>query len=93
VLDAASERTTVLSRAYLACAAAGEAPESWHLLVDQMAQDSVDERAVDGVTRRILSHGATSGRATLEGFLAGLSSGPAPRPPIRGERTLSIALE
>ena len=72
VLDVASERTTVLSRAFLACAAAGEAPESWHLLLSQMAQDPVDERALDGATRRILSHGATSGRAMLEGFLAGM---------------------
>jgi hypothetical protein len=93
VLDVASKRTTILSRAFLACAAAGEAPESWHLLLSQMAQNPVDELALEGATRTILSHGATSGRATLEGFLAGLSSGLVPRPPIRGERTLSIAME
>jgi hypothetical protein len=72
VLEVATERTTVLSRAFLACAAAGEAPESWHLLLGHMAQEPVDERALDDVTRRILSHGATSGRAMLEGFLAGM---------------------
>jgi hypothetical protein len=93
VLDAANERTTVLSCAFLACASARGAPESWHLLLSQMAQYPVDECALDGATRRILSQGATSGRAMLEGFLAGLGSPSAPHPPIRSENTVSLAME
>jgi len=72
VLEVAVDRTTVLSRAFLTCAAAGEVAESWHLLLSYMARDCADERAVEGATRTILAHGATSGAAMLEGFLAGL---------------------
>jgi hypothetical protein len=72
VLEVAIGRTTVLSQAFLACAAAGEAAESWHMLLSQMARDRADERAVEGATHTILAHGATSGAAMLEGFLAGL---------------------
>ena len=84
VLDVAATRTTLLSRAFLECAAAGEAPESWHLLLSQMAQDPVDGLGLERATRTILLHGATSGAAMLEGFLAGLGLPPAPRPPILG---------
>lgn len=85
VLDVAGGRTTLMSRAFLACAAAGEAAESWHVLLSQMARDRADERALKSATRTILAHGATSGAAMLEGFLAGLGSALIPRPPISEE--------
>jgi len=93
VTEAAYSRTTLLSRAFLACAAAGEAMESWHVLLSQMARDPADERDLESATRTILEHGATSGAAMLEGFLAGLGSPSAPRPPILGENTQSVAME
>lgn len=74
VLDAATGRTTLLSQAFLVCAAAGEAAESWHLLLNEMARRPAEKFAIERATRRILSHGATSGAAMLEGFLAGLGA-------------------
>jgi Protein of unknown function (DUF2877) len=72
VLEVAATRTTLLSRAFLECAAVGEAAEGWHLLLRQMARQPADEPSLHRATRTILSHGATSGAAMLEGFLAGL---------------------
>jgi hypothetical protein len=72
VLDAASGRAPVLSQALLACAVAGEAPESWHLLLGEMAEDMADEQRIEHATRSVLAHGATSGAAMLQGFLSGL---------------------
>jgi hypothetical protein len=72
VLAAASDRSPVLSRALLRCAVAGEAPESWHVLLDEMAEDAADEQRIERATRSVLAHGATSGAAMLRGFLAGL---------------------
>jgi hypothetical protein len=78
VLDVAAGRTTLLSRAFLACAAAGEAAESWHVLLSEMVQYPTQESTIEYATNRILLHGATSGAAMLEGFLAGLSTVPDP---------------
>jgi hypothetical protein len=78
VLDVAAGRTTLLSQAFLACAAEGEAAESWHLLLSQMALHPTQESRIEYATRSILSHGATSGAAMLEGFLAGLGAVPDP---------------
>jgi hypothetical protein len=93
VVEAASRRTTLLSRAFLACAAAGEASESWHVLLGHMTRDPSDEHAIKGATEAILSHGATSGAAMLEGFLAGLGLASAPRPPILGENAQRVGME
>jgi Protein of unknown function (DUF2877) len=75
VLEAAAGRTTLLSYAFLICAAAGEATESWHMLLSQMARHAGDKSEIEAATRRILAHGATSGAAMLKGFLAGLGTG------------------
>jgi hypothetical protein len=91
VLNEAAAHTTLLSRAFLACAAAGEAAESWHKLLGLMARDPADERAIKNATRTILAHGATSGAAMLEGFLAGLEANPAPPAPQSwGEKTYVV---
>jgi hypothetical protein len=76
VLDVAAGRTTHLSQAYLSCAAAGEAGESWHVLLRQMAQFPTEQAKIENAAKTILSHGATSGLAMLEGFLAGLGAFP-----------------
>jgi hypothetical protein len=72
VLDAAVTRTTLLSRAFLACAAAGESSERWHQLLRSMAENPTNEREIQRSTRSVLSQGATSGAAMLQGFLDGL---------------------
>jgi Protein of unknown function (DUF2877) len=72
VLAAAANRSTLLSRALLACAVAGEASESWHNLLHRMAQCPADARQIEQAMQPILAQGATSGAAMLEGFLAGL---------------------
>gem|GEM_PF-1518028 len=71
VTDIAAARTTTLSRAFLECAAAGEADASWHALLDALAGESANER-VEKSARAILAHGDTSGAAMLGGFLAGI---------------------
>jgi Protein of unknown function (DUF2877) len=78
VLDVAATHTTLLSRAFLACAAAGEATESQHRLQGQTARDPEDERGIDGATRAILAHGATSGAAMLRGSCRDWASREAP---------------
>jgi hypothetical protein len=69
VLGAATA-TTTLSRAFLECAAAGEADASWHRLLFALAQEDPADVQVAG--RAILHHGATSGADMLAGFAAGL---------------------
>jgi hypothetical protein len=73
ILAAAAERTTTLSRAFLECAAAGEADENWHALLNALASESSTDLPIYHSTHIILSHGATSGAAMLAGFLAGIS--------------------
>jgi hypothetical protein len=73
-------RTTTLSRALLACAAAGEADESWHALLSALAADPMADLPIYQSTslpiyqstQTVLSHGATSGAAMLLGFCAGV---------------------
>jgi hypothetical protein len=72
VLDAATTRSTLLSRALLACAASGESSEGWHELLNCMAQTPADNREIHRSTHFVLAQGATSGAAMLQGFLAGL---------------------
>jgi hypothetical protein len=71
VSDSASVRSPLLSRAMLASAAAGEAPESWHELLYKLAGEA-DALEIERAARSVLAHGATSGAAMLRGFLAGL---------------------
>jgi hypothetical protein len=71
VLEIAAHRTTTLSRAFLECAAAGEADAAWHALLAALAGGSTEVRMSD-CARAILCHGATSGAAMLAGFLVGI---------------------
>ena len=67
-----TERTTTLSRALLACAAAGETDESWHALLSALADEPMANQPICRSTTVILAHGATSGAAMLTGFVAGV---------------------
>ncbi len=71
IAETAAARTTTLSRAFLACAAAGEADESWHDLLNALASESANQR-INESTHVVLAHGATSGAAMLMGFVAGI---------------------
>jgi hypothetical protein len=71
IVRVAADRTTRLSRAFLACAAAGEADEDWHALVSALAEEPMTSLPVCHSTNAILAHGATSGAAMLAGFFAG----------------------
>ena len=88
VLTAAETRTTLLSRAFLACAAAGEMDANWHALLDALAGKPTTNLPIYPSTHppiyqftnlpiyqstlTILAHGATSGAAMLMGFVAGI---------------------
>ncbi len=71
ILEIAGQRTTTLSRAFLECAAAGEADAGWHALLAALAGEPTDGRTAH-CARAILAHGSTSGAAMLAGFLAGV---------------------
>jgi hypothetical protein len=80
IADITADRTTTLSRAFLACAAVGEADEMWHVLLSALAEEPMTSPAVSQSTDAILAHGDTSGAAMLAGFLAGMAT-PDPCPP------------
>ena len=69
----AAVRTTTLSHALLACAAAGEADAAWHALLAALAEVPMTNLPIYQSTQTILSHGATSGAAMLTGFCAGVA--------------------
>jgi len=73
IAEIAVERTTTLSRALLACAAAGEGDAEWHTLLAALANEPLTNLSIYQSTRAILSHGATSGAAMLTGFCAGVA--------------------
>jgi hypothetical protein len=73
VVAMAADRTTTLSRALLACAAAGEADAAWHALLATLAEVPITYLPIHQSTQTILSHGATSGAAMLTGFCAGVA--------------------
>ena len=73
IAEIAVERTTTLSRALLACAAAGEGDAEWHTLLAALANEPLTNLPIYQSTRAILSHGATSGAAMLTGFCAGVA--------------------
>jgi hypothetical protein len=77
ILEIAAGRTTTLSHAFLECAAAGEADESWHELLDALAGEDANQQIsksanqrIGEATARIMRHGATSGAAMLAGFFS-----------------------
>jgi hypothetical protein len=73
IVALAADRTTTLSRALLACAAAGEADAAWHALLAALAEVPMTSLPIYQSTQTILSHGATSGAAMLTGFCAGVA--------------------
>ena len=73
IAEIAAERTTTLSRAFLACAAAGEADAAWHALFSALTTEPMTNLPIYQFTEAILSHGATSGAAMLTGFCAGVA--------------------
>lgn len=68
--DAAADRTTRASAAWLAAAARGEAAEPWHRLFAALEQDRAD--AIQTAAHRILRTGHTSGEDALIGFVGGV---------------------
>jgi hypothetical protein len=77
IAEAVADRTTTLSRAFLACAVAGEADEDWHMLLQALAGCPMTNLRLHQSIDAILTHGATSGAAMLAGFFAGMEL-PAP---------------
>ena len=74
IADITAGRTTALSRAFLACAAVGEADEMWHALLSALAEESMTSPSVSQSTDAVLAHGDTSGAAMLAGFFAGMAT-------------------
>jgi len=85
IIKIAAGRTTTLARAFLECAAAGEADEAWHELFDALAQEDANQQSdksanqqtnesvnqrTSAAMARIMRHGATSGAAMLAGFFS-----------------------
>lgn len=67
IAEVATPRTTLLSAAWLAAAARGEAGQPWHDLLDAIG---VDTTSACSSLDRILSFGDSSGAAALAGFAA-----------------------
>ena len=70
IAEVAADRTTTLSRAFLACAVAGEADQDWHTLLHALAEGPMTNLPIYQSIDAILTHGATSGAAMLTGFFA-----------------------
>ncbi len=71
VMETAVPRTTQLSAAWLQAAAQGEAWLAWHNLLDALLAGSNWQVPFN----RILNNGATSGIASLLGFIASIGTG------------------
>lgn len=67
VLEASVPRTTMLSKAFLRTAAAGECNAPWHRLLEALEGGSAEQ--LDVATREVLSYGHSSGADALAGFL------------------------
>jgi hypothetical protein len=67
VLEACVPRTTMLSKAFLRTAAAGECGALWHRLLEALEGGSAEQ--LDVATREVLSYGHSSGADALAGFL------------------------
>lgn len=68
IAQAAAERTTRLSAAWIQHAAVGEFGEPWHALIRALAGG--ERAAIRSAADRILNTGATSGADAMAGFLA-----------------------
>ena len=66
-LEACAPRTTILSKAFLRSAAAGECSALWHRLLEALEGGSAEQ--LDIATREVLSYGHSSGADALAGFL------------------------
>jgi hypothetical protein len=73
LLEASAPRTTALSAAFLRAAARGQCSAPWHALL--IVLQTTDRARIARATRRVLSHGATSGADALIGFLCFSSMG------------------
>lgn len=73
LVDAAAERTTTLSAAFLRAAGRGECSAAWHALLLALAKG--DDNALNAAATSVLSQGATSGADAVAGFLC-MSSRP-----------------
>ncbi len=75
LLEAAADRTTALSAAFLRAAARGECSAAWHRLLVALAGSRRHQPTADALeriehsVREVLSFGSTSGGDTLAGFL------------------------
>jgi hypothetical protein len=67
VTEACSPRTTMLSRAFLRSAAAGEFGAAWHCFLQALTVGSRERLEI--ATREVLAHGHSSGADALAGFL------------------------
>ncbi len=76
ILDAAVDRTTTLSAAFLRAAARGECSAPWHGLLAALSERLGDEgeARITAAVQEILARGATSGADSLAGFLSGPAS-------------------
>ncbi len=72
LVDAASQRTTSLSAAWLKAASRGETNEPWHRMVKALGQ--LDSQPVSDASKRIMEIGHSSGLDALSGFVLGLRS-------------------
>jgi hypothetical protein len=71
IVQAAGQRTTTLSAAFLRAAARGECSAPWHKLLAALGQNAKIE--IEAAILDVLTHGATSGADTLAGFLTALT--------------------
>jgi len=67
IVSGVRNRTTRISMAYLEAAARGEASETWHRLVDAVAENDPDRIAA--AARGVMAFGETSGSDMLAGFV------------------------
>ena len=67
VLEACAPRTTMLSKAFLRSAAAGECSAAWHRLLEALTGDSSEQ--LDAATHEVLAYRHSSGADALAGFL------------------------
>jgi len=72
IVEAAVDRTTTLSAAFLRASARGECSAPWHALLAALSEEPGDEgeARITTAVQEILARGATSGADSLAGFLS-----------------------